>query len=66
MRDMPHSLCQQSPDTSGAEGARLVPTGIGCLWSMLEVCPYHEEVVGMEKAKEARMLEAVRGIQASR
>jgi len=66
--DMPYSLCQQSPETSDAEGARLVSTGLGLLWSMLEVCPYHEEAVGME-GKEAEMLEAgrgMRGVQASR
>lgn len=49
-------------------GARLVLTGLGCLWSVLEVCPYHEEAAGMERSKESGMLEAAQGmtgIQAS-
>lgn len=61
--DMPDSLCQQSPDTNNDEGDRLVPTNLGCLWSMPEVCPSYEEAVGMERAEEAEMLEAARGMR---
>ncbi len=62
-------MCQQSRDTSEAEGAKMVPTGLGCLQSVPEVCPFHEEAAGMERAKELGMLEAareMRGIQTSR
>lgn len=38
------SLCQQSPDTSDAEGAEL---------AYAELCPYRYGVVRMERAEEA-------------
>ncbi|PKU40623.1 hypothetical protein llap_9069 [Limosa lapponica baueri] len=59
--DMPYSLCQQSPDTSNTGGPGWYP--LAWVFVVYAISPYREEVVWMERAKEAGMLEAARGMR---
>lgn len=59
MTDMAYGiLCASSTQTPEVLRGQ---TGLGCLWSMPEVCPFHEEVV--EGVKETAR--GIRGLQTS-